>query len=501
MPDSLTDDILWLVCNRDFEDFRAIVVAAPARADRFPLLPYAAEALRRRRRRHRARGAAVAGATGDAIAMPEFNFDGIPGPTHNYSGLAHGNLASEHNAELGRQSARSGAAGPRQDARARRARLSAGGAAAARAAVPAGAARAGLRRQRRATCSRAPRATRRRCSPHARRPRRCGSPTPPPSARRADTRRRPRAFHARQPRRRISIARSKRRRRRACCARSSPTRRASSCTIRCRPRRNSATKARPTTRASPPARRRPASSSSSTAGAASAAARRRRAFPARQTREASRGDRAAARPRRRRARCSRSRIREAIDAGVFHNDVIAVGQRQRRCSATSARIVDQHAVLAELARARRRRHSRRSSCATHDVSVDDAVATYLFNSQLLARPDGAHAARRARRVPRASARRRVSRSRCVASGGPIAEVLTFDLRQSMRNGGGPACLRLRVRADRRRARGGRRERLPRRRARATRSTRGSRATIATGSRPPISPTRRCSTNRGARWTS
>src|SRR5206468_2602128 len=28
--------------------------------------------------------------------------------------------------------------------------------------------------------------------------------------------------------------------------------------------------------------------------------------------------------------------------------------------------------------------------------------------------------------------------------GPIAEVLTFDLRQSMRNGGGPACLRLRV---------------------------------------------------------
>ena len=34
--------------------------------------------------------------------------------------------------------------------------------------------------------------------------------------------------------------------------------------------------------------------------------------------------------------------------------------------------------------------------------------------------------------------------RLVASGGPIAEVLTLDLRQSMRNGGGPACLRLRV---------------------------------------------------------
>jgi arginine N-succinyltransferase len=46
VPDSLTDDILWLVSNRRFEDFRALVTAAPARADRFPLLPYAAAALR-----------------------------------------------------------------------------------------------------------------------------------------------------------------------------------------------------------------------------------------------------------------------------------------------------------------------------------------------------------------------------------------------------------------------------------------------------------------------
>lgn len=45
VPDSLTDDILWLVCNRHFADFRAIVIAAPARVDRFPLLPYAAAAL------------------------------------------------------------------------------------------------------------------------------------------------------------------------------------------------------------------------------------------------------------------------------------------------------------------------------------------------------------------------------------------------------------------------------------------------------------------------
>ena len=46
VPDNLTDDILWLVCNRKFTDFRALVTAAPARVDRFPLLAYAADALR-----------------------------------------------------------------------------------------------------------------------------------------------------------------------------------------------------------------------------------------------------------------------------------------------------------------------------------------------------------------------------------------------------------------------------------------------------------------------
>jgi arginine N-succinyltransferase len=46
VPDSLTDDIHWLVCNRSFADFRATVVPGPARLDRFPLLPHAAAALK-----------------------------------------------------------------------------------------------------------------------------------------------------------------------------------------------------------------------------------------------------------------------------------------------------------------------------------------------------------------------------------------------------------------------------------------------------------------------
>lgn len=45
VPDSLTDDIHWLVSNRQFNDYRAIVTMAPPRVDRFPLLPHAARAL------------------------------------------------------------------------------------------------------------------------------------------------------------------------------------------------------------------------------------------------------------------------------------------------------------------------------------------------------------------------------------------------------------------------------------------------------------------------
>jgi arginine N-succinyltransferase len=45
VPDSLTDDILWLVANRDLQNFRVLVTSAPARADRFPLKAYAAATL------------------------------------------------------------------------------------------------------------------------------------------------------------------------------------------------------------------------------------------------------------------------------------------------------------------------------------------------------------------------------------------------------------------------------------------------------------------------
>src|SRR6202012_4558931 len=77
------------------------------------------------------------------------------------------------------------------------------------------------------------------------------------------------------------------------------------------------------------------------------------------------------------------------------------------------------------------------------VSVADAVSSYLFNSQLLTRPDGKQVLvvpQECRENPRVAA----YLDELTSHSGPIDEVLVFDLRESMKNGGGPACLRLRV---------------------------------------------------------
>ena len=129
-----------------------------------------------------------------------------------------------------------------------------------------------------------------------------------------------------------------------------------------------------------------------------------------------------------------------IDQGVFHNDVIAVSNRAALFCHQRA-FVDQPALLATL------RHRVPDFTAIEVpeacVSVADAVSTYLFNSQLLSRPDGGMLLvlpEESRQHPG------VWRYLCelVEQGGPVRELRSFDLRESMHNGGGPACLRLRV---------------------------------------------------------
>lgn len=163
-------------------------------------------------------------------------------------------------------------------------------------------------------------------------------------------------------------------------------------------------------------------------------------FPARQTREAS-----AAIARRHGLDGARTVFAQqnpaAIDAGVFHNDVIAVGHGAVLFCHERA-YLDQHAVLADLARAVGPDFTP-LVVRDEDVSLDEAVATYLFNSQLVDRAEGGLLLV-APAECREHARVAACLDRLVSGGGPIREVATFDLRQSMRNGGGPACLRLRV---------------------------------------------------------
>jgi succinylarginine dihydrolase len=135
---------------------------------------------------------------------------------------------------------------------------------------------------------------------------------------------------------------------------------------------------------------------------------------------------------------------DVIDAGVFHNDVIAVGNRDTLFCHERA-FVDQQAIYDTL----------RASLGVHGaqlkvievpdraVSVADAVSSYLFNSQLLSAADGRQllvVPQECRENPNVAA----YLDALAAGSGPIDDVLVFDLRESMKNGGGPACLRLRV---------------------------------------------------------
>jgi succinylarginine dihydrolase len=129
-----------------------------------------------------------------------------------------------------------------------------------------------------------------------------------------------------------------------------------------------------------------------------------------------------------------------VDAGVFHNDVIAVGNGNVLFCHEHAFAIGVRDVIQSL-------QSITSLtpivCPASEVSVADAVATYLFNSQLLTRPDGTMLLV----VPeecRAKARVWDYLGKLTTLGTPIREVIAIDLRESMRNGGGPACLRLRV---------------------------------------------------------
>jgi succinylarginine dihydrolase len=132
---------------------------------------------------------------------------------------------------------------------------------------------------------------------------------------------------------------------------------------------------------------------------------------------------------------------DGIDAGAFHTDVLAVGTgcflmlHERAFNDLRGAVVRLREMLGdrfcyELA-------------SEDELPIKDAVAAYPFNSQLIEKDDGTIeiiAPKDAEETPRA----KDFLERVVAGRNPVTAVRYLDVRQSMHNGGGPACLRLRV---------------------------------------------------------
>ncbi len=164
-------------------------------------------------------------------------------------------------------------------------------------------------------------------------------------------------------------------------------------------------------------------------------------FPARQTRQAFAAIA-------RRHGCARAlpvrQARAAIEAGVFHNDVVCVGAR-RTLLFHEAAFEDAAGMRAAV------RVAAEGLFAPEFVEVSEAelplaeaVASYLFNAMLVQPPGEDRLVLIAPVEVREHARARATAERIAGANGGVGRVEYVDVRQSMRNGGGPACLRLRL---------------------------------------------------------
>ena len=133
----------------------------------------------------------------------------------------------------------------------------------------------------------------------------------------------------------------------------------------------------------------------------------------------------------------------AIAAGAFHNDVVAVANE---------RVLFTHEQAFEhpeqtYADIKRLMPAAEIVIVPADrVSLADAIQSYLFNAQLVTLPGGGMALILPSEAQE-NARVWGWLTQMVEGNGPIRKLVPVDVRQSMANGGGPACLRLRVVAD------------------------------------------------------
>ena len=134
---------------------------------------------------------------------------------------------------------------------------------------------------------------------------------------------------------------------------------------------------------------------------------------------------------------------DAIAAGAFHNDVVAVAN-ERVLFAHEQAFADKEQFYADLRD--RLPEVEIIEVPASAVSLADAISSYLFNAQLVTLPDGGMALILPTEA-QDNARVWGWLETMIAGNGPIRSLVPVDVRQSMANGGGPACLRLRVVCD------------------------------------------------------
>lgn len=134
----------------------------------------------------------------------------------------------------------------------------------------------------------------------------------------------------------------------------------------------------------------------------------------------------------------------AIDAGAFHNDVVAVAHEHVLFHHEDA-FADTEALYAEV-RSKAEGFEPVFVMTPRDrVGLDDAITSYLFNAQLLRLPGRVGLTLIAPAEVRENNRTAAMVQEIIGQpNAAIGSVEYVDVRESMRNGGGPACLRLRV---------------------------------------------------------
>ncbi len=136
---------------------------------------------------------------------------------------------------------------------------------------------------------------------------------------------------------------------------------------------------------------------------------------------------------------------DMIDAGIFHNDVISTGYQNIFLYHENA-FVNTPKTIEEIRTKFLKTCNREMvfiEAKEKELPLPDLIRSYLFNSQIVTKPDGSIillAPIECQETP--TAKRFLENTVCGKS--PIKEIHYLDIRQSMQNGGGPACLRLRV---------------------------------------------------------